>query len=75
MNGNYGIINNEFAKKIVHEYNVFMKETRTKIDETRRATMISLKKLLGLKDGDVIDIQDDDTLQIIPAEEALNGGK
>jgi flagellar motor switch protein FliM len=75
MNGNYGIINNEFAKKIVYEYNAFMKETRTKIDETRRATMFSLKKLLKLKDGDVIDIQDDDTLRIIPAEEALNGGR
>jgi flagellar motor switch protein FliM len=75
MNGNYRIINNEFAKKIVHEYNVFMKETRTRIDETRRATMISLKKLLKLKDGDIIDIQDDDTLQIIPAEETLDGGR
>jgi flagellar motor switch protein FliM len=73
MKGNCVVINNEFAKKIVHEYNVFMKETRMKIDETRRATMISLKKLLKLKDGDVIEIQEDDTLRIIPAEEALNG--
>jgi hypothetical protein len=75
MNGNYGIINNEFARKIVHEYNVFMKETRGKIDETRRATMVSLKRLLKLKDGDIIDIKEDDTLQITPAEETLNGGR
>jgi flagellar motor switch protein FliM len=69
MNGNYGIINNKFARKIVHEYNVFMKETRAKMDETRRVTIISLKKLLKLNDGDIIEIQDDDTLRIIPTEE------
>jgi flagellar motor switch protein FliM len=69
MNGNYGVINNEFARKIVREYNVFMKETLARMDETRRITMFSLKKLLKLKDGDVIDIQDDDTIRITPAEE------
>jgi flagellar motor switch protein FliM len=69
MNGHYGIINNEFARKIVHEYNVFMKETRAKMDETRRATMVSLKKLLKLKDGDIIEIKEDDTLRIMSAEE------
>jgi flagellar motor switch protein FliM len=73
MSGSYKTINNEFARKIVHEYNVFTKETRAKIDETRRATMVSLKKLLKLKDGDVIEIQEDDTLKIISAEEVLNG--
>jgi flagellar motor switch protein FliM len=74
MGGNYGIINNEFAKKIVHEYNVFMKETRKKMDETRRATMISLRKLLNLKDGDIIEIREDDTLRVIAeAEETANG--
>jgi flagellar motor switch protein FliM len=35
--------------------------------------MVSLKNLLKLKDGDVIEIQEDDTLKIIPAEEILNG--
>jgi hypothetical protein len=73
MNRNYGVINNEFARKIVHEYNVFMKETREKMEETRRATMFSLKKLLKLKDGDVIEIKEDDSLQIIPSEGAANG--
>jgi urease accessory protein UreE len=73
MNRNYRVINNEFAEKIVHEYNMFMKETREKMDETRRVTMISLKKLLKLKDGDVIEIKEDDTLQILSAEEAVNG--
>jgi flagellar motor switch protein FliM len=75
MNGNYGVINNEIARKIAHEYNVFVKETRIKIDETRRATMISLKKLLDLKDGDVVDIQEDDMLEVISAEEVLNDGR
>jgi hypothetical protein len=73
MNRNYGVINNEFARKIVHEYNTFIRETREKMDETRRATMFSLKKLLKLKDGDVIEIKEDDTLQILPSEETLNG--
>jgi hypothetical protein len=73
MNRNYGVINNEFARKIVHEYNVFMKETREKMEETRRATMFSLKKLLKLKDGDVIEIKEDDSLQIIPSEETASG--
>jgi urease accessory protein UreE len=75
MNRSYGAINNEFARKIVHEYNIFMKETREKMEETRRATMFSLKKLLKLKDGDVIEIKEDDTFQIISAEETVNGGK
>ncbi|MDR1390959.1 MAG: hypothetical protein LBI95_01120 [Holosporales bacterium] len=74
MNRNYyGVISDKFAQKIVHEYNVFMKETRAKMDEARRATMISLKRLLKLKDGDVIEIQEDNTLQIISAEEIKNG--
>jgi flagellar motor switch protein FliM len=47
-----------------------MKETRAKMDEIRRATMLSLKKLLKLKDGDVIEIQEDDTLRIIKIEDA-----
>jgi flagellar motor switch protein FliM len=71
----YEVVNNEFARKIVYEYNVFMKETSAKIDETRRATMISLKKLLNLKNGDIIEIQEDDTFKIVSAEEMLNGGK
>jgi hypothetical protein len=73
VSGRYGIINNEFARKIVHEYNVFMKETRAGMDEIRRVTMVSLKKLLKLRDGDVIEINGDDTFRIIPAEEAING--
>jgi urease accessory protein UreE len=72
MNRRYEIITNAFARKIVHEYNVFIKETREKMNETRRATMISLKKLLKLKDGDIVEIKEDDTLKIISAEEAVN---
>jgi urease accessory protein UreE len=73
MNENYGAIKNELAVKIVREHNAFMKETRAKIDETRRVTMISLKKLLKLKDGDVIEIQDDNMFRVIPAREAQDG--
>jgi ribosome-binding protein aMBF1 (putative translation factor) len=73
MKGNCGMVNNKLARKIVHEHNVFMKYARARMDETRRVTMISLKKLLKLKDGDVIEIKEDDTLQIIPAEEMANG--
>jgi flagellar motor switch protein FliM len=73
MNGNYGIIKNDFALKIVHEYNAFVRETAAKMDEARRATMISLKKLMKLRNGDIIEIQDDDTLRVVPAREAKNG--
>jgi flagellar motor switch protein FliM len=73
MNGNYRVIDNELARKIIHEYDVFMKETRVKIDEIRRITMFSLKKLLQLEDGDVIEIQDDGTLRIISAKGIQNG--
>jgi hypothetical protein len=73
MNGNAGVINNQLARKIVHEYNVFMRETRFKMEETRRVTMLSLKKLLKLKDGDVVEIHDDDTFRILPIEEIANG--
>jgi hypothetical protein len=73
MSGKYGIIKDEFALKVVHEYNVFVKETLAKMEETRRATMLSLKKLLKLKDGDVIEIQRDGTLRIFPAQEMKNG--
>jgi flagellar motor switch protein FliM len=71
MNGNYGVIKNETALKIVREYNAFIKETQAKIDETRRAMMLSLKKLLKLQDGDVIEIQEDDTLRVVPAQEDI----
>jgi hypothetical protein len=73
MSENYGTVNNDLAKKIVHEYNLFMKETREKMDEARRATMIALRKLLKLKDGDIIEIREDDTLQIIAAKETSHG--
>jgi urease accessory protein UreE len=72
-NKNYGVTNIDFAREITHEYNEFMKETQLMMDETRRATMISLKKILKLRDGDTIEIQDDDTFRIISAEEIRNG--
>jgi flagellar motor switch protein FliM len=65
MNRCYRANNNAFAKKVIHEYKEFMKETQKSIDEIRKATMMSLKKLLKLKDGDIIEISDDDTLKII----------
>jgi hypothetical protein len=73
MRGNYGIIENEFALKIVHEYRLFVKDTLEKINETRRATMVSLKKLLKLQDGDVIEIEKDGVVRVIPAQEVQDG--
>jgi hypothetical protein len=73
MTGNYGIIRNEFALKIVREYNLFVKETLAKMDETRRATMISLKKILNLRDGDVIEIHENDTLRVFPGQGGKDG--
>ena len=74
MNRNDRDTNKGFAREIVHEYNVFVKETRAKMDEVRRATSISLKKLLKLADGDVIEIQDDDTFKIVSAEAIQDEG-
>jgi hypothetical protein len=50
------IVQNAVAQNIVKEYNKFMRETCEKINETKRATMLSLKQLLKLDDGDVIEI-------------------
>jgi hypothetical protein len=75
MSRNYVTVKNEIALKIVRDYNAFIKETQEGINETRRATMLSLKKLLDLQDGDVIEIQEGGTLKVFPAQEAQNDGR
>ena len=54
----------QLIKKIALEYLDFMKETRQLIDDAKRATALSLRKLLKLKDGDFILINDDGSLEI-----------
>jgi hypothetical protein len=53
-----------YLKKIVSEYTNFMKKTSVLIDEAKRATVISLKKVLNLEDGDTILINEDGSLEI-----------
>jgi hypothetical protein len=45
-------------KKIVREYTNFLKRASVSIDEAKRATVLSLKKVLKLEDGDSILIKD-----------------
>ena len=52
-------------RKITSEYISFMKKTNALIEETRRATVLALKKALKLDDGDQILINDDGSIEII----------
>jgi hypothetical protein len=54
----------EVIKKIVNEYAGFMRKTSSLIEEAKRATVISLKKVLKLKDGETILINVDGSLEI-----------
>jgi hypothetical protein len=65
--GNYLYMNKQdtlFIKRIVREYSDFLKKTSGLIDEAKRATVLSLKKVLKLKDGDSILIKEDGSLEI-----------
>jgi hypothetical protein len=52
------------AKKIAAEYISFTRKTSRMIEEVKRATIFSLKKVLKLKDGDIILIKEDGSLEI-----------
>lgn len=52
------------SKKIVREYTDFLKRTSNLIDDVKRATVLSLKKVLKLEDGDSILIKEDGSLEI-----------
>ena len=52
------------TKKIIDEYLRFMKESRKLHEEVKRATILSLKEILKLKDGDTISISSDGSYEI-----------
>jgi len=56
---------NLLIRKITNEYLNFIKESKKLIEETRRATVLALKKALKLKEGEQILIKDDGSLEII----------
>jgi hypothetical protein len=66
------IVQNKRARNIVREYNKFLRETKINIEEMKRVTMISLKQLLKLADGDIIEIYEDNTLSVIANKEVKN---
>ena len=70
--GNERAIQDKRAKNIVREYNKFIKETKSKVDEVKKATMLSLKQLLNLSNGDVVVVYKDGNLSLIEGKEAIN---
>ena len=69
---NERVIQDRRAKNIVREYNKFIKETKSKVDEVKKATMLSLKQLLNLSNGDVVVVYKDGNLGLIEGKEAIN---
>jgi hypothetical protein len=53
-----------FTRRITKEYIEFMKKTGGLVEEAKRATVLALKKVLKLKDGDSILIKEDGSLEI-----------
>lgn len=70
--GNERAIQDKKAKYIVREYNKFIKETKSKVDEVKKATMLSLKQLLNLSNGDVLVVYKDGNLSLTEGKEAIN---
>jgi len=70
--GNERAIQDRRAKNIVREYNKFIKETKSKVDEVKKATMLSLKQLLNLSNGDVLVVYKDGNLSLTEGKEAIN---
>jgi hypothetical protein len=54
----------KIVKKIVDEYTGFIRKTSVLMEEVKRATVLSLKKVLKLKDGELVTINDDGSLEI-----------
>jgi hypothetical protein len=57
----------QLIRKITTEYIDFIKRTNALIDETKRATILTLKEVLKLQDGDSILINEDGSIEVIPA--------
>ena len=58
----------QLIRKITTEYVDFIKRTNALIAETKRATVLALKEVLKLQDGDSILIKEDGSIEVIPAE-------
>jgi ribosomal protein L14 len=54
----------KLIKKIVTEYTDFVKKTENMVKDVKKATIISLKKVMKLKDGDIIHLDRDGSLEI-----------
>jgi len=57
----------QLIRKITTEYIDFIKRTNALIAETKRATILTLKEVLKLQDGDSILINEDGSIEVIPA--------
>jgi len=57
------------VRKITEEYVKFVHKTVDLFEDVKRATVLSLKKVLKLKDGDLILINSDGSIEIQPKSE------
>ena len=57
----------QLIRKITTEYIDFIKRTNILVNETKRATILALKEVLKLQDGDSILINEDGSVEVIPA--------
>lgn len=57
------------VEKVVSEYQAFLKETDEMVQEVKRTTILSLGKLLDLKDGDTVLINPNGTVDVERFEE------
>jgi len=51
-------------KKIVSEYTSFVQETSVMFDEVKKATVLALKKVLKLENGETVLINSDGSLEV-----------
>ena len=63
---------NLIIREITSEYISFMKNASTILTEVKRATVLTLKEVLKLEDGDQILINEDGSLEV---EDARKGKK
>jgi len=56
------------ARSIAREYVKFVKNNTKALEEVKRATVLALKKIMKLKDGDVILIKEDGSLEVCDGE-------
>lgn len=66
--------NSVVAQYVIEEYRKFLKETDGYVQEVKRATVLTLGKLLNLADGDIVSIHPDGSFDIVKKEASMENG-